>query len=72
MYMYYVVYSVCDGMFNAGKGYACINLKKTINNFDDIEELKAELEKIVVKKYKEQNRKLPDDFDIIILNFIRL
>lgn len=72
MYMYYVVYSVADGMFNAGKGYACITMKKTINNFDDIDDLKEELKKIVVKKYEEQNKKLPNDFDVIILNFIRL
>ena len=72
MYMYYVVYTFTDGMLNLSHGYACITRKTLIKNFDDIEDLKEEIKKIVVKQAKEQNKKLPDDFNVIILNFIRL
>ena len=73
MYMYYVKYSVTNWKtFNSDIGYAYITRKTLIKKLADIEELKEELKKIVVKTYKEQNRKLPDNFDVIIFDFVRL
>lgn len=73
MYIYYVKYSVTNWKtFNSDIGYAYITRKTLIKKLADIEELKEELKKIVVKTYKEQNRKLPDNFDVIIFDFVRL
>lgn len=73
MYIYYVKYSVTNWKtFNSAISYAYITRKTLIKKLADIEELKEELKKIVVKPYKEQNRKLPDNFDVIIFDFVRL